>query len=400
MKPTLITGLDIGSSSVKMLTARKMEAESPLEIVAFGEESSAGVRKGVVINTEEVSKKILFLKHRLEAAVGKRIEEVVSNIGGSHLFLTPSRGMVAVSRADSHISQEDVDRVLAGAQSLSLPANKEVLDVYPHHFIVDGDGNIEEPIGMRGLRLEVEVNAICAFSPYVKNLTDALFAADLGVVDMVPSSLAASLAALTPSQKERGVALLDLGAATTSLVVFEEGNILHFVVLPLGASNITHDIAIGLKTEPETAEIIKKEFGSCFLTKGKRTQKFDVPGIGPVSFSQKLLSHIIASRLQEIFGLVQKELKKTGRQGKLPSGIVLCGGGAKLPGVAELAKKEFKLAVKVGSPLAMLNAHNDPAMLVVAGLAQRGVELREYGGSLERSGMLKQLKKLVKAFIP
>ncbi|MDO8470669.1 MAG: cell division protein FtsA [bacterium] len=400
MKQQLITGLDIGSTSMKMMVARKIASDSPLEIVAYAEEPSSGVRKGVVVNSEEAAKKIMMLKNRIESAIGKSsIDEVVVNIGGSHLFLTPSRGMVAVSRADSNISQEDIDRVLQGARSLSLPANKEVLEVYPRHFIVDGEAGIEDPIGMRGLRLEVEANAICAFSPYVRSLAETIQTADLGVADMMPSVLAAAESATTSQQRERGVALIELGAATTSVVVFEEGHILHLTVLPIGSANITHDIAIGLRTDPETAEAIKKEFGSCNPSHGKRSRTVEKTGMGSVSFSQKLLSHIIASRFQEIFQLVQKELKKAGRQGKLPSGVVLAGGGAKLPGVADLAKKEFKLAVRVGSPLEMVNAQDDPSMLVVAGLVRRAAELtdgKEYGGG----DFFKKVKKVLKAFIP
>ncbi len=327
MKYNSIAGLDIGSTQMKMMAARRQAPEAALEIVAYAQEPSAGVRKGVVVNSEEAAKKILALRNRVEGAIGKSsIDEVVVNIGGSHLFLTPSRGMVAVSRADSNISQEDIDRVLQGARSLSLPANKEVLEVYPRHFIVDGEGGVDDPIGMRGLRLEVESLAICAFSPYVKSLTETIAASDLGVADMVPSVLAAAESALTPQQKERGVALIELGAATTSVVVFEEGHILHLAVLPIGSANITHDIAIGLRCDPETAEMIKKEFGSCVPSKGKRSHKLEKAGMSLVSFSQKLLTHIIALRVQEIFQLAQKELKKAGRQGKLPSGIVLAGG--------------------------------------------------------------------------
>ena len=400
MKQHFITGLDIGSTSFKMMVARRAAVDAPLEILAYAEEPSAGVRRGVIVNSEEASKKIALLKRRIESTVEKlSIDEVVVNIGGSHLFLTPSRGMVAVSRADSTISQEDVDRVLQGARSLSLAANKEVLEVFPKHFIVDGEGGVEEPIGMRGLRLEVEVNAICGFSPYVKSLGEAVAMADLGIADTVPSVLAAAESTLTISQKERGVALIELGAATTSVVVFEDGQIFHLAVLPIGSNNITHDIAIGLRTDIETAEMIKKEFGSCIPLKGKRGRKVEKVGMSSVSFSQKILTHIIASRLQEIFQLAQKELKKVGRQGKLPSGVVLTGGGAKLPGVVDFAKKEFKLAVKVGSPLEMANAQDDPSMLVVAGLVKRGADSADMGG-YEDGEFFKKVKRLFKTFIP
>ncbi len=399
---THFIGLDIGSSSLKIVVAKPQGEGDGLEIVAFGEEQSSGVRKGAVVNPEELAKRITMLKARIEQSVSRKIGEAVISIGGSHLFVTPSRGVVAVSRADGQISQEDVDRVLNAAQALSLPSNKEILEVAPQTFTVDGGGGIKEPVGMKGIRLEVEVAAICAFSPYVKHLQDAVLGSGLEIEDTMPSPLAAAYALLTPNQKELGVALLDVGAATTGLAVFEEGDLIHLAILPIGSDNITHDIAIGLRTEPGIAEIVKKEYGSCVPSQGKRMEKMTVEGGEEIRFARTLLSHVVASRMQEIFQLASKELKKVSRQGKLPAGLVLAGGGVKLPGVTELGKREFRVSVKRGVPQGVWNAQTDPAFFGAIGLAKRSSDIAESGGGfhLRGTGGFRQIKKILRIFLP
>ena len=400
---THFIGLDIGSSSLKMIAAKPQGEGEGLEIMASGEEQSSGVRKGAVVNPEELTKRISMLKTRLEQTISRRIEEVVVSIGGSHIFITPSRGVVAISRADGQISQEDVERVLSAAQALSLPSNKEILEVVPQEYIVDGIAGIKEPVGMRGIRLETEVAAICAFSPYVKHLSDAVLGAGLEITDIVPGPLASAHALLYSNQKELGVALLAVGAATTGLAVFEEGDLIHLAVLPIGSDNITQDIAIGLRTVPEIAEIIKKEYGSCLSSQGKRIEKVQLEGGEEIKFPRKLLTHIIASRMQEIFQLANKELKKVARQGKLPAGVILAGGGVKLPGVIEFGKKEFRVSVKRGIPQGIWNAQADPAFFGAMGLVARAYEIAGSSGGFHasrQSNAWKAVKKVVRVFLP
>jgi cell division protein FtsA len=255
---------------------------------------------------------------------------------------------------------------------------------------------------MRGIRLEVEVAAICAFSPYVKHLQDAVLGASLEVSDIVPAPLASAHALLTSNQKELGVALLDVGASTTGLAVFEEGDLIHLSVLPIGSDNITHDIAIGLRTEPAIAEMIKKEYGSCLSSQGKRIERVQLEGGEDIKFPRKLLVHIISSRMQEIFQLANKELKKMARQGKLPSGIVLAGGGAKLPGMVELGKKEFRVSVKRGSPQGIWNAQADPAFFGAMGLVRRAYEIAGSGGGFHSRprNAWKTVRKALRIFLP
>ena len=400
MKQNIIVGLDIGTSSIKMMAAVSSEDGEGLEILGFVEEPSLGVRRGVVVNVEEATKAVVVAKNRLESVIGRKITEAFVGIGGSHIFLATSRGVVAVSRADGQISQEDVDRVLQAAQALSLESNKEMLDVIPKEFVVDGVTGIKEVVGMRGVRLESEVLAVCGFTPYIKNLTSVVLAAGIDIAHMIPTSLAAAASVLTPHQKELGVVVVDIGAGTTGLVVFQEGDLLHTVIFPIGSENITNDIAIGLRTEPDVAEQIKKEYGTCMPSRGRKTEKIEVEGSEPVTFTQHFLSHIIEARMKEILQQVQKEIKQVTKPSDLPAGVVLCGGGAKLPKVVDLAKKELKLSVKIGVPQNVVTAQDDSALITVLGLVMHGKN--EYEGVEGASGIgfTGFLKKVFGVFIP
>jgi cell division protein FtsA len=400
MKSQIIAGLDIGSHSLKMVVAQKKEENGGVEILGVAQEPSSGVRRGAVVNGEELALRVLSLKQRVENLTAKKISHAVVNIGGSHITSTASHGIVAVSRADHQISPEDVERVLAAAQTFSLPSNKEILEAFPQQFSVDGEQGVKEPVGMKGVRLEADVIAICAFSPYLKNLTEAVLSCDVEIEDIVPSPLACSFSALVNQQKELGVALLDVGAQTTNLAVFEEGDLVHLAVFPVGSESITNDIAIGLRTEHDLAERIKKEFGTLGASRGKRQEKIDNPDGSLFAFSPKLLFHIVEARTKEIFQFVQKELKKIERTGKLPSGIVLAGGGAKLPRLDEFAKKELKLPSRLGTAQGVSTFETDPVFLGAMGLCMKGLEGFSERTPLEESEILRKFKKFFKVFIP
>lgn len=400
MSSKIIAGLDIGSHSLKMVVAQKKEENGDVEILGVAQEPSSGVRRGAVVNPEELALRVLSLKQRLENLAAKKISHAVVNIGGSHITSIASHGIVAVSRADHQISPEDVERVVGAAQTFSLPSNKEILEAFPQQFSVDGEQGVKEPVGMKGVRLEADVLAVCAFSPYLKNLTDAVLSCDIEIEDVVPSPLVCSFSVLTPQQKELGVALLDFGAGTTNLAVFEEGELVHLAVFPVGSESISNDIAIGLRTEHDLAERIKKEFGTLGGSRGKRQEKIDNPDGSLFTFSPKLLSHIIEARTKEIFQFVAKELKKIERAGKLPSGVVLAGGGAKLPRLDEFAKKELKLPSHLGTTQGISTFETDPVFLGAMGLCMKGFEGFSERTPLEESEILRKFKKLFKVFIP
>jgi cell division protein FtsA len=404
-KSPLITGLDIGTSTVKILVAVKKPQSSDLEVLYAGQRPSFGVRRGVIVDAEEVSRCVKNVVKDAELGVGQEIDSFYVNIGGSHIFCAMSHGLVSVSRADQKISEEDINRVLLAAQTISLSSNKEIIDVYPREFIVDGEGGVKDATGMQGVRLEVEVLLVAGFSPYLRNLDQAVLKSDYKIMHRLPSVIADAKSVLSAQQKELGVAILDIGAGTSSLAVYEEGDLIHLAVLPIGSSNITNDIAIGLKTDVEVAEKIKIEKGTCSSKAGTKKLKADAEKEdGPV-FSQKILSKIVQDRVLEIFDLVNKELKKIGRDKKLPSGIILCGGGSKLPKIEELAKKEFKLTAKIGVPRGFANIEGDPAFATVCGLALEGAELEEYGQKGEESGSFVKgaggaIVKFIKNLIP
>jgi len=401
----IVTGLDIGTSAIKVLVVQKRNNE--LEVLAQSQIPSFGVRKGSVVNVEQVTNNIVALLAEAEKLSGKRINSVFVNIGGSHLYLTGSDGIISVSRADQKISQEDIERVLQAARAINIPSNEEILDVFPKEFIIDDQKGIKEPLGLTGIRLEAKVNLLCVFSPSFIKLTQAVLGSKIQIDDIVPSPLAAAAAVLTPQQKELGVALVDIGSATTSLAVFEEGDLIHFAVFPIGSANITNDIAIGLKTDVNIAENIKKEHGTCVLAgkkekaPGSKKKVEIIDKTSSASFSKKALIDIIEPRVSEIFELINKELKKIGRQQLLPGGIVLTGGGAKLPKIKELVKRELKLPCEIGIPSGIIGIEEDPSLATVCGLVLDGTVAIEDNPEPGIMGVIiSKLKNLFRVFIP
>ena len=409
-KGNIIAGLDIGTHSIKALVVQKKGKD--WEVLSYAEIPSFGLRKGAVVSVEETSKNVQMIMSGIEKDCNRRINSVYVNIGGSHLYVTPSDGIISVSRADQRISKEDVERVLQATRAVNIPSNEEVLDVFPREYIIDDQKGIKQPEDLTGIRLEAKVLLLCVFSPYFVNLTQAVLNSKLQINDVMPSPLAAANAVLTPQQKELGVALIDIGAATTSLAVFEEGELLHLAIFPIGSANITNDIAIGLKTEVAIAESIKKQHGTCMFAKTEKDRKdqsrkkievFDKSS--SLNFTKKNLVDIIEPRVSEILDLVQKELKKINRQELLPGGIVLTGGGAKIPRIKELTKETLKLACEIGTPRGIIGLQDDPALATVAGLVLEGVDPDAEGGILDLtqgwwSRFWSRLKKWLKNFIP
>jgi cell division protein FtsA len=402
----IVTGLDIGTHTIKALVAQKKQKN--WEVLSYAEIPSFGLRKGAVVNVEETSKNVQLIMSGIEKDCNRRINSVFVNIGGSHLYVTPSDGIISVSRADQRISKEDVERVLQATKAINISRNDEVLDVIPKEFIIDDQKGIKQPVDLTGVRLEAKVLLLCVFSPYFVNLTQAVLNAKFQIDDVVPSPLAAAKAVLTPQQKELGVALVDIGATTTSLAVFEEGDLIHLAVFPIGSANITNDIAIGFKTEVQIAESIKKQHGTCVFAKTdrdksdqarKKIEVFDKSS--SLNFTKKNLVDIIEPRVSEILDLVQKELKKIGRQELLPGGVVLTGGGAKLPKIKELTRETLKLACEIGFPKQIIGIQDDPSLATVAGLVLGGVDFDEEEGILGvAKGWGSRFKKIFRVFLP
>lgn len=403
-KERIITGLDIGTSSIRALMVKQNSNQEELELVSKIEESSDGVRRGTVVSAEKVSNilKNLFLKTSQD--LGQKIDSVYVNLAGSHIFSKPSRGLVSVSRADQKISQEDIQRALQAARAINLSPNEEIFDTFSREFIIDGQGGIKEPLGLQGVRLEVDVLALGGFSPYLKNTKQAVLSSDLEILDIIPSSIAAARSTLSDRQKELGVALVDIGAGTTSLAVFEEGSLIHLAVLPMGSGNITNDIAIGLKTDIDIAERIKIEYGSCFFKGKDRKQKINIGEEKPLVFSQKFLIKIVSYRILEIFEQINKELKEISKAKLLPAGLVLTGGGAKLTGIVELAKNKLHLPIHLGKPKGIAGLEGNLSLATACGLALSGFDLEKKEGGFEFGdrivSKIKKALKALKIFIP
>ena len=409
MKGNIITGLDIGTSSIKALVVQRTKKD--WEVLSFAEIPSFGLRKGAVINAEEVSKNVQMIISGIEKDCGRKINSVFVNVGGSRLYVMPSDGIISVSRADQRISKEDVDRVLQATRAINMPRNDEILDVVPKEFIIDDQRGIKQPVDLTGIRLEAKVLLLCVFSPDFLKLTQSVLNSMIQIDDIVPSPLAAANSVLTPQQKELGVVLIDIGASATSMAVFEEGDLIHLAVIPIGSGNITNDIAIGLKTDVAMAESIKKQHGTCIMVSREKVKKeHGVKKIeifeksSSLSFTKKNIVDIIEPRVSEILDLVQKELKKINKQEQLPGGIVLTGGGAKLPKIRELAKQTLKLSCEIGTPKGIVGIEDDPSLATVAGLVLGG--LKDIDGS-DKEGilgllgnLLKKIRKMLKALLP
>jgi len=406
-KGNIVTGLDIGTSTIKCLVVQKKQNEC--EVLSYAEIPSFGLRKGAVVNVEDTARNVQLIMSGVERDCNKKISSVFVNIGGNHMYVTPSDGIISVSRADQRISKEDIERVLQATRAINLSRNDEVLDVIAREFIIDDQRGIKQPLDLSGVRLEAKVLLLCVFSPYFLNLTQAVLSSKVQINDVVPSPLAAAKSVLTPQQKELGVALIDIGSATTSLAVFEEGDLIHLAVFPIGSGNITNDIAIGFKTEVAIAESIKKQHGSCIFTKKekeivkdqlhKKIEVFDKSS--SIAFTKKDLVDIIEPRVSEILDLVQKELKKIGKQEMLPGGIVLTGGGAKLPRIKELTKETLELNCEIGTPKGIVGIQDDPSLATVAGLVLGGVDFDEEVGILGLTkGWGSKVRKIFRIFIP
>lgn len=380
----IAVGLDVGTTAVRVLVAQMPPdpAEKP-KVIGVSAEPAAGIQRGVVTDVEETVRSVSRALDAAERMAGVPIDRATVSVGGAHLNSLNSRGVIAVSRADGEISEDDIARVIAAAQAVSLPSNREILHVIPQHFIVDGQGGITDPRGMTGVRLEVDTHIIEGSAPFLKNLTKCVYQAGVSITELVFAPLAAARAVLSKRQRELGVALLDLGGGTTSLAVYEENRLLHTAAIPVGSLYVTNDVAIGLRSSIDVAEKIKVEFGSALPEEVKKSQEINLRNVHPaeedVAVSRRQVAEIIEARLSEIFTLVNRQLRAIDRAGLLPGGVVLTGGGAKLHGMVDLAKKELRLPVQIGFPQALpaiVEHADDPSFAVVVGLLLAEIEAR------------------------
>ncbi|MFZ1250780.1 MAG: cell division protein FtsA [Candidatus Microsaccharimonas sp.] len=342
-------GLDIGTTKVRTVVAHIDSSTGVPTIVGIGQAPNTGMRKGVVVNLQGPGQAIDTALGEAERMSGYQVHGATVSLNGSHILTTHADGMVAVGAADHEITQADLERIKEVSTLGKVPANRDILDVIAHAYKLDGQDNIKDPLGMTGTRLEIDAHVVSALTPYLVNVEKVADSAQVQPHTIVPTAIAASRAVLSEQQLENGVAVIDMGGATTSVAVYEEGDLQYTGVVPIGGGNITNDLAIGLKTDPEVAEEVKMKH-ACALSHSE-SAGVSVKHDGEIySFKTEEINEIVEARLEEIFEGIQFILKKAGRAGKLPSGVVLVGGGAKLKHMAEYAKETLGLAARLGQP--------------------------------------------------
>ncbi|MFA6475064.1 MAG: cell division protein FtsA [Patescibacteria group bacterium] len=411
----IITGLDIGSTTIRVAVGQVNQHDGDLHIIGAAEHPAEGINKGVVTSIEDAVSSISGALDKAERMTGIPIERAYVSVNGSHIVAQDSHGVVAVSKADGEIREDDVQRAIEAAQTVATPPNYEILHVIPHQFQVDNQSGVKDPIGMTGIKLEVDAQIILGLTAQIKNLTKCVYRTGTDIQDLVLGVLAVGEAVLTKRQKELGVALVSMGGLTTSIMVFEEGDMIHTKVIPVGSGHITNDIAIGLRTSVDVAEAIKARFGTAVPDEVGKHEEIDLREIDPNEnsrVSRREVAEIIEARLEELFTLVNKELKVINRHGMLPAGIVLTGGGAKLTGITEVAKKQFSLPASVGTPRQFKTAIDkieDPVFATALGLVLWGENMNEQphaGGlaSLARFSVVgdatTKMKKWFKSLLP
>lgn len=374
----IIIGLDIGTTSVQVVVAKKLRNQEAPQVIGWVEVPSKGVRRGVVVDIEEAAAVIREAFQKAIGHAGIKYNEVIVGVGGSNIFARPSKGVVIVSRADREISREDIQRALVQAEAIPASPNREILHNLAKEWSIDGECGIKDPLGMSGIKLEVDTLIIECATPALKNLRKAINLAGIKIKELVLSSLAASYAVLSPRQKELGTLALDIGGSTTGMIVFEEGDIYHAAILGLGSAHATHDLVYGLQVDIDTAEKIKKLHGSALAESTSSRDMIDLKKIGGEnSIQRREVAVICEARFSELFEAVQKELKKVGRASMLPGGAVLTGGGSKIPRLDKLAKKDLSLPVSRGIAQKIMGPEEiiqDPVFATALGLVIWGFD--------------------------
>ncbi len=426
-KSKVISALDIGSTKIATLIA-KIEESGQINIIGSASVDSRGIKRGQVINIDEATGAIIDSVEAAERMAGYTIKNTLISIGGAHIVSQNSRGVVAVTNPGGEIVPEDVDRVMEAAQAISLPASREILHVLPRTYTVDSQEGIVDPVGMTGVRLEVETHVITASSTSLRNLQKCIEEVGTSVRGFVFDALASAAIVTTPTEKELGVTLIDIGGGTTSVAVFAEGSPIYSLVVPIGAQNITNDLAIGLRLSIEDAEKLKlalsgggeqQNFSTQKETIEKESGEIDLAALGIKSNQDKItkkmiVDEIIKPRLEEIFTMIHKELRRNDLLEATPAGAVLTGGGAQTIAAEEVGRRTMALPVRIGTPQGVTGLVDDiltPEYAATIGLIIKGKEnMRQRGSSLGRltpkmpslevRGMFNKAVRFVKSFLP
>lgn len=373
-----LVGLDIGTTKISAIVAEIEEDSNIPNLIGLGTAASDGMRRGAVVDLEKTVRAISQAIANAELMAGVKIDSVIAGLSGDHIRSINSHGVIAVSRSDNEITEADVERVIDAARAVAIPADREIIHVLPQEFIIDEQAGIKVPVGMSGVRLETEVHIVTAATTAVRNIYRAINRCELEVEALVLESLATSYALLTDDEEEVGVALIDIGGASTDVAVFYDNSIRHTSTVPLGGKSVTNDIAIGLRTPIEQADEIKQKYGSALTSLVDANEMISVPGVGSRAtreISRHVLAAVAGPRMEEIFTMAHREIKKANFPDSLGAGVVLTGGGALLPGAAELAEQIFDMPVRIGLPRSfdgLTDVVNSPIYATAIGLIHYG----------------------------
>jgi cell division protein FtsA len=346
----LMVGLDIGTSKIVAIVA-EAKPDGGFEVVGLGSHPSRGLKKGVVVNIESTVTAIQGALQEAELMADCKIKEVYTGIAGSHIKSFNSHGMVAVKERE--VSQLDVDRVIETAKAVNIPTDQQILHVLNQEFVIDGQEDVREPLGMAGVRLEVKVHIVTGAVSAAQNILKCVRRCGLEVRDLILQPLASATATLSEDEKDLGVALVDIGGGTADIAVFTQGAIRHTAVIPIAGDQITNDIAMALRTPTKEAEELKRKYGCALRQLANPSEMVEVPGVGdrgPRTLSRQTLAEVIEPRVEELYGLVQAELRRSGYEDLLSSGIVITGGSAGMEGMVELGEEVFHMPVRLGVP--------------------------------------------------
>ncbi len=376
----LIVGLDIGTSKIVAMVAEP-KPEGGFDVVGYGSHSSRGLKKGVVVNIESTVNAIQRALEEAELMADCKIRDVFTGIAGSHIKSFNSHGMVAIK--DREVNQIDVDRVIETAKAVNIPTDQQILHILNQEFIIDGQEDVREPLGMSGVRLEVKVHIVTGAVSAAQNIMKCVRRCGLEVEDLILQPLASAMAVLSEDEKDLGVCLVDIGGGTTDIAVFTLGAIRHTAVIPIAGDQITNDIAMALRTPTKDAEEIKRRFGCALRELADPNQMVEVPGVGDRAarqLSRQTLAEVIEPRVEELYSLIQAELRRSGFEELLSSGVVITGGSSVMQGMVELGEEIFHMPVRVGAPNytgALAEVVRNPRYSTAVGLLVAGLSAHQ-----------------------
>jgi cell division protein FtsA len=395
----LIVGLDIGTSKIVAIVA-ELQPEGTVKVIGLGQHISRGLKKGVVINIESTMQSIQRALEEAELMADCKINNVYTGIAGSHIKSLNSHGMVKIK--DSEVSQMDVDRVIETARAIALPADQQILHILTQEFIIDGQEDVREPLGMSGMKLEVKVHIVTGAVAAAQNIVKCIKRCGIEVSDLILQPLASSLAVLTEDEKELGVCLVDIGGGTTDIAVFKQGSIRHTAVVPIAGDQMTNDVAVAFRTPTQSAEEIKVKHGCALRQLADPREIVEVPGVDgrePRQLSVQTLAEVLEPRIVELYELVLNELRRSGMEEMIASGIVITGGSAMMKGMVELGEEIFHMPVRMGLPRyvgGLSEVVSNPRYATAVGLVLMGKQQleRHISGQMESSSFGRMLEKM------